>query len=1076
MDHAHRKANPQTSAPERLRRYETEAPESEDLTLSLDAFIRSVAVRRATAHAMFLGAGASVSAGVPSAETCIWEWKRSIFATKNPGLEDQFSELSLPSVRERIQSWLDRQGGYPTLDSPEEYSFYIQCCYPISGDRRAYFQEKIRAAKPHVGYHLLCQLAQAGFLRSTWSPNFDGLVARASAGFELTALEVGLDTQQRLARQPHKGEILCVSLHGDYRYDELKNTSKELQELETAQQSALIDELQNTPLIVAGYSGRDESIMKTFEAAYVKQGTGALYWCGFSDGDIPAHVARLIRRARAASRDAFYVPSLGFDDLMTRLALHCLEGAAREAAREAIAHIAPEDLLRRSPFQVDSLPTTTLIKSNAFEIKCPSELLQFDLKSWPNSSAWAWLREQTAGHSVVAIPLRGKILAVGLVDDVRDIFGDNVKGEIERTPVAPEEYRFVDGAVVGLMRDALTAAMASTIGVSAERSEMWLPDVIKTEQHGGVRCIAHPSVVIFLRQIGGKQYLVLKPSLKVLGGNGDPVPCELADPIKLSTLSGQYNKPFNQAMNSWRKKLFPKTGRAVFEYPHGSGSPFRFKVSRSPIFAEIGKENARVITPPESLKPLLKHRGVELNEPRLLFSNRQGSSTVVDTHPIRGVVTNRPYDFPLTSCGLLSALKIAIVCPSKDAHTLASYLANAQRAHRPEHTETDYLIDYPGFQQAYGLPLNMPQPAEAGWATCPEPTETDPRRAAVEIANQINITIQSLQSSYAPQVILIFFPARWNAFRGYRSEHERVDVHDFVKAFCVQRGVATQFLNESTLSDHQQCRVWWWLSLALYVKGMRTPWVLDNLGQDTAFVGLGFSIDRQADRGRHVVLGCSHIYSNRGEGLQYRLSKVEDPIMRGRNPFMSKDDARRVGETIRELFYESRAKLPCRVVLHKRTPFLQDEGEGLLDGLGGVERIDMLEIQTEHALRYVASNSRNGQINEDNYPVRRGTVVQLDDYSALLWVHGATQAVNPKMKYFQGKRRIPAPLIVRRHVGHTDLAQCSEELLGLSKMNWNTFDLYTKDPATLHSSTEIARIGSLLQRFGSQSYDYRLFI
>ncbi|MFZ0848912.1 MAG: hypothetical protein WAO08_06885 [Hyphomicrobiaceae bacterium] len=43
-------------------------------------------------------------------------------------------------------------------------------------------------------------------------------------------------------------------------------------------------------------------------------------------------------------------------------------------------------------------------------------------------------------------------------------------------------------------------------------------------------------------------------------------------------------------------------------------------------------------------------------------------------------------------------------------------------------------------------------------------------------------------------------------------------------------------------------------------------------------------------------------------------------------------------------------------------------------------------------------------------------------------------------------------------------------------MNWNTFDLYTKLPATLHSSNEIARIGSLLQRFGAASYDYRLFI
>ena len=1056
--------------------YQSEAPKAEDLTLSLDAFIRSVAVRLATAHAMFLGAGASVSSGVPSAEACIWEWKRSIFATNNPGLEDQFSELSLPSVRERIQSWLDRQGGYPALNSPEEYSFYIQCCYPISGDRRAYFQEKIRAAKPHVGYHMLCHLAQAGFLRSTWSTNFDGLVARASAGFKLTALEVGLDTQQRLARQTHKGEILCVSLHGDYRYDELKNTSTERQEQEARLRSALIDELQNTPLIVAGYSGRDESITKTFEAAYAKQGTGALYWCGFSAGDIPDHVARLIRLARAAGRDAFYVPSFGFDDLMTRLALHCLEGFAREAARESLAQIAPKDLLTRSPFQINSLPTTTLIKSNAFEIECPSELLQFDLKSWPDSGAWAWLRKQTAGHSVVAVPLKGKILAVGLVDDVRDIFKNNVKGEVEHTPIAPEEYRFEDGAIVGLMRDALTASMASAIGISSERSEMWLPDVIKTEQHGDVRCIAHPSVVVLLRRIGGKQYLVLKPSLKVVDSNGDSVPREIADPIKLKTLSNQYNKPFNQAMNRWRRKLFTENGRAVFEYPHGCGSTFRFKVFRSPIFAEIGKKSRGAITPPEKLRPLLKHRGLELSEPRLLFSNRQGSRTVTDTHPIRGVVMNRPYDFPLTSRGFLSAIKVAIVCPRKDAHTLASYLANAQSVHKPRNTEKDYLIDYPGFQQAYGLPLNVPQPADAGWVTCPQPTETDPRRAAVEIANQINNAIQSLQSSYAPQVILIFFPTRWNAFRGYRSEHERFDVHDFVKAFCVQRGVATQFLNESTLSDQQQCRVWWWLSLALYVKGMLTPWVLDDLGQDSAFVGLGFSIDRTTHKGRHVVLGCSHIYSDRGEGLQYRLSKVEDPIMRGRNPFMSKDDARRVGEMIRELFYESRAKLPRRVVLHKRTPFLKDESEGLLDGLGGVQSIDMLEIQTEHALRYVASVSRYGRIDEDNYPIRRGTTVQLDDYSALLWVHGATQAVNPKMKYFQGKRRIPAPLIVRRHVGHTDLAQCSDELLGLSKMNWNTFDLYTKDPATLHSSTEIARIGSLLQRFGSQSYDYRLFI
>ena len=66
--------------------------------------------------------------------------------------------------------------------------------------------------------------------------------------------------------------------------------------------------------------------------------------------------------------------------------------------------------------------------------------------------------------------------------------------------------------------------------------------------------------------------------------------------------------------------------------------------------------------------------------------------------------------------------------------------------------------------------------------------------------------------------------------------------------------------------------------------------------------------------------------------------------------------------------------------------------------------------------------------------------------------------------------------MVRRHAGRTDLKSLAEEILGLSKMNWNTFDLYTTLPATVHSSNEVARIGSLLQRFGAASYDYRLFM
>lgn len=1052
----------------------------EELILSLDAFVRSVGIKRSMPHALFLGAGASISSGVPSAQKCIWEWKRSIFLTNNPGLEDQFSELSLPSVQRRIQAWLDQQGSYPAAESAEEYGFYCQCCFPIGSDRRAYFEDKVRVAMPHVGYRLLCHLAQADLFHSIWTTNFDGLAARAAANFQLTPIEVGIDSRNRLPRAPSKRELLCVSLHGDYRYDALKNTPQELQTQDEELRKALIEELRSKPLIVSGYSGRDQSVMEALRIAYSEPGTGTLYWCGFSDSDIPAHIEDLIRYARSNDRDAFYVSSQGFDDLLTRLALHCLDGHAREAAKNDIAQLAPKNLLGRAPFQIPTLPASTLIKSNAFEIECPSEVLQFDLKVWPHEKVWSWLREQTRGHPVVAVPLKGKVLAVGLVDRVREIFGDNVKGDIERTPVTSEEYRYEDGAIVRLMRDALVAAMADATGVNTDyEGEMWLADPIKSVQQGDLKCYAYESVIVFLRLVGNTQYLILKPSIKVLDNADKAVPHDIANPIKIGILGWQHNKPFNQAINKWRAILFPDRDARTFEYPKDCGSTFKFRARRSPVFAEISRPSGPALILPDRVKPFLKHRGLELAEPGLLFCNRSASGTIKDTHPIRGIVRNRPYDFPLTSRGLLRSIRIAVLCPQAEARNLASYLANAQQQHRPSRNEEDYLIDYPGFQQAYGLPLEIPHPGEAGWVTCPEPTENNPRRGAVEVATRINNAIQALQSSHAPHVVLIFFPDRWDHLRGYgyNDQNERFDVHDFVKAFCVQRGVATQFLNESTLADQQQCRVWWWLSLAIYVKSMRTPWVLDNLTDDTAFAGIGYSINRTAAPGQHVVLGCSHIYSARGEGLQYRLTKVEAPIMRGGNPFMSKDDARRVGETIRELFYDARMKLPSRVVLHKRTPFRKEEREGLLDGLGGVDQLDMLEIQVDHALRYVASQSnRDGTIDEDNYPVRRGTAVQLDPHTALLWVHGATNAVNPHLKYFQGKRRIPAPLTIRRHVGQTDLKQICEEILGLSKMNWNTFDLYTKDPATLHSSNEIARIGSLLQRFSGESYDYRLFI
>ena len=94
-----------------------------------------------------------------------------------------------------------------------------------------------------------------------------------------------------------------------------------------------------------------------------------------------------------------------------------------------------------------------------------------------------------------------------------------------------------------------------------------------------------------------------------------------------------------------------------------------------------------------------------------------------------------------------------------------------------------------------------------------------------------------------------------------------------------------------------------------------------------------------------------------------------------------------------------------------------------------------------------------------------------------LFTHGiAPSVISQTRKYFQGGKSIPLPLKIVRHYGNCDISLLATEILGLSKMNWNSFNLYSKLPCTIESSNEIARIGWLLSQFEGTLYDYRFFM
>lgn len=1050
-----------------------------ELTLPFDAFVRSVGVNKSAPHFFFLGAGASISSGVPPASTCVWQWKRNIFLTQNKGLENQFRDVSLSSVQQRIQQWLDAEGKYPPLWSPEEYSFFVERCYPIAEDRQQYFRGLANQASPYVGYQLLSLLAEAEIVRSVWTTNFDDMTPRAATSMGLTPIEIGLDTAFRAIRAPRRGELLHIALHGDYRYDALKNTNSELQSQDRQLRRSLIQELTDANLIVCGYSGRDESVMEALTRAYSQEGTGRLYWCKIEGLEPHERVKNLIQTARKHKRVAYYVPMQGFDDLLIGLALHCLEGDAHIRAQSLYATVSKDLAVASPPFTVDVTDFNSVIRSNAFAIECPSEVLQFSCQGLDSEGAWGRLRERTAGHDISAALLRGKVLALGTVDDIRDAFTDIITSEIELTPVSDKELSMSDGVVVRLLTEALVRSIAVCQGLETDGwHQFWMPAPKSTTQIYGTAYRVHDAALLFLRRYGGRQYLVVKPTVKGKTLTGDDLPIEAEQELRRELLTKQWNREFNTAVDWWKTKLFPN-GSTTFEFPPNSGSRFRFNVKAVPALAKVSDPQVKAtVKLSEGIERYSAFSGVQYREPQMLFSNRQGDGFVRDEHPIRGIVQNQPYDYALTRQGLGSQIRLGVVCPARDASAVARYLDGFHHTKRPD-SKREYLLNFPGADQAFGVSFDIPHPHNNAWSVCPEPKASlNSKAGATALARQITAQITSLRASTAPDVIVIFIPERWANWREYDDEGERFDLHDYVKAYCVQRGIATQFLEESTFNKPFQCEVVWWLTLSLYVKAMRTPWVLESFDKDTAYVGLGFGIDTKMERGKHIILGCSHIYSSEGLGLRYQLRKIENPIIRQKNPFMSRDDARRTGDGIRQLFFDSFQRPPRRVVIHKRTPFMGEERDGLLDGLAGIECIDMLEVNIDPALRFVASSLMpDGKPRMDGFPIRRNTCLVLDKRRALLWVHGAVAAVQPgRNPYYLGKSRIPAPLLVTRHYGPSSLGLLAREILGLSKMNWNTFDMYTKLPATIQSSNEIAKIGALLERFGPLSYDYRLFI
>lgn len=276
--------------------------------------------------AWLLGAGTSAAAGVPTGWDMIADFKKRLYC-EFTGLPLAEIDVAEPIWLERIDSFFDGANGMPASGDPSEYAVAFEAVFPEAKDRRAYIDEAIRKGNPTFGHRVLAALITQGVLRCVFTTNFDALVERAVVvtdelvpAHQRAHLTVGaLDAVDRAVRCARdEAWPLIVKLHGDYQSEQLKNTSTELQEQDARLRHILVDLGARAGLVVAGYSGRDESVMEALEEAVSMPNAmpAGLWWVSKSGHQPLPRVLALLKKATDAGIEAHLVESENFDELM----------------------------------------------------------------------------------------------------------------------------------------------------------------------------------------------------------------------------------------------------------------------------------------------------------------------------------------------------------------------------------------------------------------------------------------------------------------------------------------------------------------------------------------------------------------------------------------------------------------------------------------------------------------------------------------------------------------------------------------------------------------------------------------
>ena len=258
--------------------------------------------------------------------------------------------------------------------------------------------------------------------------------------------------------------------------------------------------------------------------------------------------------------------------------------------------------------------------------------------------------------------------------------------------------------------------------------------------------------------------------------------------------------------------------------------------------------------------------------------------------------------------------------------------------------------------------------------------------------------------------------------------------------------------NEKQLQD-EATRAWN-LYTALYYKAGGTPWRLVHNPSELSACYVGVSFYKTVDE-TALLTSTAQVFNERGEGVVLRggtaqISKDDKQI------HLSDKDAYSLLKNALQIYQKEHKHFPARVVIHKSSKHNTDEITGFEKALRD------FSIEPEMA-DFVSVTSASTRLFRDNlYPPLRGTFLNMEEESYVLYTKGSVDFFSAYPGMY-----VPRPLEIRYDQIAATPTYLAQEILALTKMNWNNTQFDGKEPITLRCARQV---GQILKYFGPDDH------